>query len=508
MKKRITNDYINYFILLVVIIIIGLTCLGASPFWQGGQSTDSSVFQIMGKKLIEGKVLYKDIFDHKGPIMYIINAIGILINKDYGICYIEILLIYVSSIFIYKTARNYIKPWWSIVVCIVYIMFLFVPISNGNLTEEYACIFSAIGLYYIVKVFKNYDQKQKCSWIMIGLTFALTLFLKPTYISLWISFAIVQLIVFIKNKKFKELLSALLYALLGFAIIAVPIMIYFIVTNSVYDFFYAYIIMNTKYSNSTISEKLLSFMCLINNGYNVMLIIISIGILVVLLNKKINTSVKSFAVLFFIITIILTGIAPNQYLHYLTQLATMVAFEVLLIIYTIINIEEWLINSKLLKKERINKQFQNVIGPLTGYIAAITLCCLTFINMYKRGSTVFNFEQVIDQLKSKEEMLEITSNITEEDFEFLVIGNNCYTYLIIDKYPKFKYFFQYPVVKYDENIIKETIQYIKTNKPKLILLSGVLRMDSGIIYTEELLNVLKENYKYFNEKGMEYFILK
>ena len=36
--------------------------------------TDSSVFQYIGKGILDGMVPYRDAFDHKGPILYLLNG--------------------------------------------------------------------------------------------------------------------------------------------------------------------------------------------------------------------------------------------------------------------------------------------------------------------------------------------------------------------------------------------------------------------------------------------------
>ena len=46
-----------------------------SPLWFF-VGEDSGVFKSFGQAIIQGKVIYKDIFDNKGPILYFINALG------------------------------------------------------------------------------------------------------------------------------------------------------------------------------------------------------------------------------------------------------------------------------------------------------------------------------------------------------------------------------------------------------------------------------------------------
>ena len=63
---------------------------------------DSSVFQVMGKYWLEGVVPYKDLFDHKGPIVYVVNALGYAIYPRSGIMVPQIIFLYLSCLFIWR----------------------------------------------------------------------------------------------------------------------------------------------------------------------------------------------------------------------------------------------------------------------------------------------------------------------------------------------------------------------------------------------------------------------
>ena len=43
------------------------------PIGQRNSSIDYSVFRYVALLIREGKVLYRDVFDHKGPLLYFIN---------------------------------------------------------------------------------------------------------------------------------------------------------------------------------------------------------------------------------------------------------------------------------------------------------------------------------------------------------------------------------------------------------------------------------------------------
>ena len=103
-KKKCSKDCVNYVILAVIIIILSLLKLGSSPIKNDIPAVDSSVFQIMGKGLLNNQIIYKDLFDHKGPIVYIINALAYIISPNVGLYIMETIILYIGLIFIYRNA--------------------------------------------------------------------------------------------------------------------------------------------------------------------------------------------------------------------------------------------------------------------------------------------------------------------------------------------------------------------------------------------------------------------
>ena len=84
-----------------------------SPLWFF-VGEDSGVFKSFGQAIIQGKVIYKDIFDNKGPILYFINALGqwICMGK-WGIFFIQTIFLSSSLYFIFRTARLFSNGIWS-----------------------------------------------------------------------------------------------------------------------------------------------------------------------------------------------------------------------------------------------------------------------------------------------------------------------------------------------------------------------------------------------------------
>ena len=56
-----------------------------SFLWPGYCGYDSAIFQTIGKYWAEGSVPYRDLFDHKGPLIFFIDMVGYWIHGRAGI---------------------------------------------------------------------------------------------------------------------------------------------------------------------------------------------------------------------------------------------------------------------------------------------------------------------------------------------------------------------------------------------------------------------------------------
>lgn len=80
---------------------------------------DQNVFFTVGREILNGKVIYRDLFEHKGPLTYFIHAAAALISETsfLGVYLIEIVSLTVFLIFAYKTALFFYKSPIFLLFC-------------------------------------------------------------------------------------------------------------------------------------------------------------------------------------------------------------------------------------------------------------------------------------------------------------------------------------------------------------------------------------------------------
>lgn len=62
--------------LVLALVFVSLFSYGTSPFYTNHASSDSAMFQVIGRGWAEGRLPYADLWDSKGPLIFFINAVG------------------------------------------------------------------------------------------------------------------------------------------------------------------------------------------------------------------------------------------------------------------------------------------------------------------------------------------------------------------------------------------------------------------------------------------------
>lgn len=90
-KKTRKNLIIYAFLTLFCIAFLLLLSASTSPLYKDLCDGDSSIFIFFGKAITLGKDAYRDYFDHKGPILFYINALGYFLTKSkVGVSYYNV----------------------------------------------------------------------------------------------------------------------------------------------------------------------------------------------------------------------------------------------------------------------------------------------------------------------------------------------------------------------------------------------------------------------------------
>lgn len=218
---------------------------------------DQAEFMTIGKMWSLGRLPYVTIFDHKGPIIFFVNMIGLVIGagNKVGISIIQIIFMYFTIYGIYKISQLYKTSLSYGIICILLTLILMKPnYYEGDTVEEYCVPFLCWSAYYLLSWYKDRNTKGILEHnpkygLLYGITFGVCLFTRVTNIAPITGLIFVVIVVLIVNRAWKNLFQNAIYFLAGVALIVLPFSIYFAANGALYDLWYGTLIHNVKYFN-------------------------------------------------------------------------------------------------------------------------------------------------------------------------------------------------------------------------------------------------------------------
>ncbi len=435
----------------ILAFLFSLQC--SSHIWKTStSSTDSSVFTYVARVILNGGMPYRDVFDHKGPLIYLFDALGLLISEHFGIWLIELITILTGFMIMYKTARLKCSRLISLGILLLSCSVLFKYFQWGNLTEEFAIPFISAGIYIFTDYFLN-GHITKLRLIVCGFSFAAVCLLRVNMIPVWIVMCIGVLVHSIWKHQAKDLIFFLAFFLLGFVILTLPIIVWLAVNNSFEMFIDNYIVFNQQYSSFDTAVAALAargsvFMAFFNET-----VVLLAFALQVYQTVKSKNFFDILYVAYFLTNMIFLSLSGHLFWHY-----GMIIVPSL--IYPFANFYSAYHNWK--------KSSSKVLSLIFLYVV-VTLAMPSWLS---GADSAFQDLAVKDTDQTDADALAIAELVLQNsspDDQILVCGNWNIIYNICDRFACTKYAYQSPPITIDQNIAEDYYREISENLPKVIV---------------------------------------
>ena len=458
MKERIRKIGESKLMAAIAIPLIAfLTAFAASnnPFSVGKIGKDSAVYQYIARVILDGGMPYRDSFDHKGPVIYLIDAAGLAINPSLGIWIIEIVFLLGTFFFAYKTARllgcGRRAAVVSVLVCALSLVLYF---QGGNHVEEYAVLFLMMSLFVFAKHFIK--KNVKCYEILLcGAAFAIVGMLRINMVVLWAVMCIGVLVDCIKGKRNSDIAKYLGWFLMGAAIIVVPILAWLSQGGATRAFFEDYILFNLKYSSD---EKRASFTNMWNAFFTFVTAIPVVFSLVILVHSVLEKRrlIDILCTLTVFLSVLSMSISGQAYGHYGMILCPLIAYAFALLFSEVAMKKGRALSVSICGKERS----VSIIS-----VKAVILVLLVLFSITSRQKVVYEAESELEEIAQT-----IKDNTDDED-KITVLGNRDIIYLVSSRKSASLYSYQSPIADIDPNIKKEFWDDIRSLKAVIIVVS-------------------------------------
>lgn len=240
-RKLITAVYF----LLISAVMIGL-CSRCSPLYPFNNWNDANCFFTTGKAMFNGKVVYRDIYEQKGILLYFLYGLCYLVSNTtfHGVYILEVLcltgflaLAYDSALlFLRRRTALILMPIAAAVLCGSHSFYL------GGSVEELELALVYLPIYCMLKsYFKTGDCIPSPRVIFIlGASAACLLWSKFTLFGIYIGYVVFTAVLLIKRRDWKRLGSAVGAFVCGAAAASLPWIIYFAVNNALGDMLTVY----------------------------------------------------------------------------------------------------------------------------------------------------------------------------------------------------------------------------------------------------------------------------
>ena len=217
--------------------------------------SDSAIFIYVAKGILEGDIPYLDRWDHKGPLLYVLNLFGLLIHDTWGLWLVQGLFLLGSAGFAFLLLRRsfgILPALFSLAIFLAYYRSFAPP---GNYTEQFGLLFQFVTLYVFARSQEQATPQSshgQFAWLHIGIGAlgAASFLLRPDLVALWIAIGIYWLLI----RGYS--LGKIAWAVLGGVSVLFPVAAIFAALGSWGALWDAGFIFNFAHTNVSLPERL------------------------------------------------------------------------------------------------------------------------------------------------------------------------------------------------------------------------------------------------------------
>lgn len=474
-QRLLSNNQINIIynaaILLLAALYIFLFSKGTSPLFSNSFfGHDGAIFITMGYSFLEGLTPYVDFFDHKGPTIIFIEALGqVLMEGRTGIFILQIINLYLILLILLKTSRLFTSSGLFIsLIVFSFLLFFRFTIVEGNSTEEYCLLYNVLAVYITLQYYFETKKITNLKTILLGICFLIPFWMRYNNAGLVCACILFLFIILIKRKDWgnlKRYISILtITILLGSGLLIV----YLYKVDALQDMLDATLFFNLKYGGES-KVVLRTF---------ILFLVFSITAILIMLigTYSLYKKNKDFNLFLFVILLIVFGYFPlwsgRFYAHYLTIIIPFLSIGLLFF---------------------IKSEYITYFRSRTYYISlAVIIACLCITTIYKRSENNMDIQyaqnaRLLINIIPEAERSELFSYSTWPSF-----------YIITGTKPYCKYFItQETHGEIDRSIYTYINNKVKDEKP-LWIISGINSMDN--YNNKDFARFLQENYTLIQTK--------
>lgn len=267
MQQTSKKKWVPWLCIAVTAFLTLLFTTRNSPLYPDNAWVDAQAFYTMGRGWVHGLIPYRDLFEQKGPLLYLIYAVGYLIDSHgfTGVFILEVINMTFAGYWMYKCCSCLLDKTRALVSALSLIIFLTCigQFAYGGSAEEFLFAPFFYSLYCFIQAVQENRISRKRLFLN-GLMAGLVTVVKFNLLGFWFAWMMLVFFGFCAKKQWKEGILACLIFLAGMALPVLAFMLYFYAVGALKEFIDAYFLFNainyTRTNGSMLIYKLVVLM--------------------------------------------------------------------------------------------------------------------------------------------------------------------------------------------------------------------------------------------------------
>lgn len=232
LKKNYDKKYMIFVgcVILLSAVVAITFCSKASPLYRFHDWTDPHCFFTVAKSMNGGQVLYRDVFEQKGPLLYMVHIPAVWISRTtfLGVYLMELLLAVIYLFYAYKLLRLFcdknVVLMLPLLAGFTYSAYAY---QGGDSAEELLMPLGVYCLYLGLTAIKGDGLLTLRQKLLVGAAMGVVLWMKFTLLGPYIGFVLAFVIIYIRKKRYADILYTAVLMIGGILLVSLPVLFYF-----------------------------------------------------------------------------------------------------------------------------------------------------------------------------------------------------------------------------------------------------------------------------------------
>jgi len=217
---------------------------------------DSGVYLYTAQRVLAGGVPYRDVWDHKPPLIYYLDALGITLSDLGlpGILLLELAALLLATVFGALAIARVLGMLPALVAAGAWTLTLPIFLGGGNLPEEFALPlqFLAVALY----LSSDRTATRRTTWVALGATAGVAILLKPTVVGVWVAIYLCEAVRAVRTRSPSTVTGPLVLGIAGAFAVLAPVGLFFAASGAAGDLIDQVVAYNATYGAASGTERL------------------------------------------------------------------------------------------------------------------------------------------------------------------------------------------------------------------------------------------------------------